>query len=303
VWLSLEGDPELSALYRYPGQLVLFTTENNGEFTPGQQQNFDLRDYSPIFGERRGGVLYCKKGKNVADFIDYGKKILITRDCDESMVLAALQLASQKWREVQVNGSKEYKRLCVQVAAKHNIRLANPELQAEVEATRKSNALEIKPEVGQRVTFHVHNAPATLTGEVVSIDDDKETVTLRVGRTIVPTIAAKGYFTEAAPLEHTHTKEFAIERAKAHAGENGFVFFAQGEGIYRGLIVETTPTFAIQKTGPDTMTLHRLKDLEGFDETLVSEGRDVVIQKTAGKGVISVERQRNEKERDSGWSR
>jgi hypothetical protein len=67
--------------------------------------------------------------------------------------------------------------------------------------------------------------------------------------------------------------------------------------------VEATPTFAIQKTGPDMMTLHRLKDLEGFDATLVANGQDVIIRKTAGRGAISVEPRQDEKDRDRGWSR
>jgi hypothetical protein len=295
----LDDDLELFALYRYPGQLVLCAAEGSENFMPGEK--FDLRDYSPV-AERRGGVMYCKKGKNVADFIDYGKRIAISNKFDESIILAALQLASQKWRAVQISGSKEYKRLCVQVAAKHNIQLANPELKAEVEAARKSDATQIKPEVGQRVTFHVHNADTTLTGEVLSIDSNKGTVTLRAGRLSVPVIVAKGYFIEAAPLEHTHTKEYASERAKKHAGENGFVFFARDEGIYRGPIVEMTPTFVIQKTGPDTMTLHRLKDLEGFDEKLLGN-QDVVIRKTAGMGTVCIDPRQVEKEQHRGWGR
>jgi hypothetical protein len=299
-WLSLDDDLELFALYRYPGQLVLSAAEGNANFTPGEK--FDLRDYFPV-SERRGGVMYCKKGRNVADFIDYGKRIAVTNKFDESIVLAALQLASQKWGTVQINGSKEYKRLCVRVAVKHNIRLANPELKAEVEAVRKSGVIGIKPKVGQRVTFHVHDARATLTGEVVSIDDDKETVTLRAGRTIVPVMTAKGYFSEAAPLEHTHTKEYAYERAKEHAGGNGSVFFARDEGVYKGPIVEATPTYAIQKTGLEMMTLHRLKDLEGFDEELIGNQEDVVIRKTAGVGTVCVEPQHIEKEKDKGRGR
>jgi hypothetical protein len=54
-----------------------------------------------------------------ADFIDYGRKILLSKNCDETAVLAALQLANQKWGAVWVNGTEEYKRMCVSVAVKH----------------------------------------------------------------------------------------------------------------------------------------------------------------------------------------
>ena len=75
-WLSLDDDQELTALYRYPGQLVLFAADGSVNFT--LEKSFDLRDYSPVIGERRRGVMYRKKGKNIADFIDYGKRIVVS---------------------------------------------------------------------------------------------------------------------------------------------------------------------------------------------------------------------------------
>jgi hypothetical protein len=65
---------------------------------------------------------------------------------DEGSVLAALQLASQKWGAVQINGSDEYKHLCVGLVAKHGIRVANPELRAEIAALRTDS----RPEEGCR---------------------------------------------------------------------------------------------------------------------------------------------------------
>jgi hypothetical protein len=98
-WLSLDDDPELSALYRYPGQLVLFAAEGNENFMPAFRQNFDLRDYSAFFSSRQSGVTYRGNGSltRTADFIDYGKRIVLSKKHDESSVLAALQLASQRW--------------------------------------------------------------------------------------------------------------------------------------------------------------------------------------------------------------
>jgi hypothetical protein len=247
--------------------------------------------------------MYRRNGKNVADFIDYGKKIVLSAKFDEESVLAALQLASQKWGEVQLSGSEKYKQLCVRLAAKRNFKIANPELRAAVEEERRKNLGEVKPQIGQRVTFHVHNSDTKLTGEVVSIDKSKGTVTLRTGSMNIPVYVSKGYFVEAAPLDRTHTKEYACELAKKHVGKNDFVFLARSDGTYQGPIVGTTPTFALQKTGPDMITLHRLKDLEGFDEKRVSEGREAVIRKAAGKGIVHVEPQREEQGKNKGWSR
>ena len=82
--------------------------------------------------------MYCKNGKNVADFIDYGKKVVVSDRFDEASVLAALQLASQKWGSIQIGGSEEYKNLCVQLAAKHGFKIANTELREEIAATREN---------------------------------------------------------------------------------------------------------------------------------------------------------------------
>jgi hypothetical protein len=82
--------------------------------------------------------MYCKNGKNVADFIDYGKQVVVSDKFDEASVLAALQLASQKWGGIQISGSEEYKNLCTQLAVKHGFKIANPELKEEIAATREN---------------------------------------------------------------------------------------------------------------------------------------------------------------------
>jgi hypothetical protein len=296
-WISLDNDIELTASYRYPGQLVLFAGEYGANLAPAK--NIDLRNYTPLLGSKRGGVMYCKNGKRVADFIDYGKRIVVSNSFDEAAVLAALQLASQKWSGINITGSEKYKRICAALAAKHGFKLVNPELQDAVAEAQRGGAAGIKPEAGQRVTFHPYNTQVTLTGEVLSIDGEKGTVRLLCGSKEISAFAAKGYFT---PLEHAQTREYAFERAKKHAGKNGLVYNARSEGTYRGPIVETTPTFAIQKTARGMMTLHRLQDLEGFDE-MFKDNPNVVIRKTAGKGTVCVEPQREERDRDTGWSR
>jgi hypothetical protein len=98
---------------------------------------FDLRDYSPAFQSKNGGVKYSRNGSTVADFIDYGKIIVFSAEYDEASVTAALQLAAQKWGSVQINGSEEYKRLCVRLAAKNNVKIFNPELKRDYDVERE----------------------------------------------------------------------------------------------------------------------------------------------------------------------
>jgi hypothetical protein len=135
AWLSLDADPELFVLFRYPGQPVLLCAGDDTRF-PGKRA-FDLRDYSPAFRGKNGGVKYSRNGGTVADFIDYGKIIVFAAKYDEASVTAALQLASQKWGSVHINGSAKYKQLCVRLAAKNNVKIFNPELKRDYDAERE----------------------------------------------------------------------------------------------------------------------------------------------------------------------
>jgi hypothetical protein len=167
-------------------------------------------------------------------------------------------------------------------------RTADGEQRAQ-EAEKREES--ITPKIGQRVTFCPHNTKAKLTGKVVDMDD--ETVTLQSGRTVIPAIRSGGVFTAAREPERSHTKEYAKEQAQKHVGEQGKVFLAKGRGeTYKGVIVEKTPAFAIQKVNAETAILHRLKDLEtkekdghgaplreNEDFHLIQEGKEVSIVK------------------------
>jgi hypothetical protein len=131
-WLSMDEDHELFMLFRHPGQPVLSGIGDGVPFSA--RRPYDLRDYSPAFIGGRGGVKYCRNGSAVADFIDYGKTIVFSTKYDEESVTAALQLASQKWGSVAINGSDEYKRLCVRLAAKHYVKIFNPEMKQDYDA-------------------------------------------------------------------------------------------------------------------------------------------------------------------------
>jgi hypothetical protein len=144
TWLEQESDLELSVLFRYTDSLVLL-----GESMAINGDEADLRAYAAISGNK-GGVAYVREKKAEkglfhlervktpeADFIDYGRKIVLKKNCGETDILAALQLANQKWGTVWINGTEEYKQMCVKVAKKHNLKIANPELVLTVREGRK----------------------------------------------------------------------------------------------------------------------------------------------------------------------
>jgi antirestriction protein ArdC len=143
-----------------------------------------------------------------------------------------------------------------------------------------------EPEIGQRVTFQPHEGKSKLTGTVKELNDHE--VILQCGRATIPALREKGTFSEAPEPDRSHTKEYAKEQAQKYVGEQGNVFTARGEdAVYRGAVMELTPSFVIQKVGEDAI-LHRLKDLENTDKSLLQEGTDISISKGV-KGEITVE--------------
>jgi hypothetical protein len=96
-----------------------------------------IQDIRFFFGEIVGGkVLYTKKDdKNNISFIDYGNKITINDWKNPETILAALQLASEKWNAIKVTGCKEFIDLSVKVALENGITLTNPEFQERIQKT------------------------------------------------------------------------------------------------------------------------------------------------------------------------
>lgn len=133
-WLADQNNEELYAVYRYPGQSLL-TPVQSGVFER-RPRSMDLKNYSP----KKGGscVAYCREGAFTADFSDMGKRILLNEaTLDKTSVVAALQLANQKWGATKITGNDDYKELCVAAAVEYNLKISNPDLAAEVERRRK----------------------------------------------------------------------------------------------------------------------------------------------------------------------
>jgi hypothetical protein len=224
-WLNQGKNPEPLAQYRYPEYLILFGAGN--EERPGYEEKFDLRDYTPIVGSRRDGVMYCRKNKKEkADFIDYGKKIVFTGKIDDAALLAALQLAQQKWGGVNISGDERYKKKCLDIALREGIHIfidgnetvakivakeersqknqekTGPDsAQTQGAATQDSVSLEI----GRRVAFHKTGIKTPPVGIIIKIDD--KTVTMRCGQINLTFPRAGGYFTEPPAQPATRQQE------------------------------------------------------------------------------------------------
>ena len=139
-WLFQNRDDEYQK-YRYSGEFLMLPLTL--KYSVEAPKIKDLRDYEAKIGAG-GSVLYCRAGTNTADFSDKGRRIILNhKNLSEESVLAALQLANEKWGATQINGSDEYKALCVSVAVKYGLKIANPDLSAEVERRRKEQREKI----------------------------------------------------------------------------------------------------------------------------------------------------------------
>ena len=70
-------------------------------------------------------------------FTDRGRTIDIHHGRNREAVLAALQLSAQKWGEFWIRGDAQFKQVCVELAAEHRFKIANPELQQAIAAERE----------------------------------------------------------------------------------------------------------------------------------------------------------------------
>ena len=178
-WLSDQSREDAYQIYRYPGQLLL-SPEQSGVIIPQISRDIDLRDYSA----RRGSgskVLYCRAGTYTADFSDMGKRIVLNKQkLTEESVAVALQLANQKWGATEITGNAEYKELCISAAVKYGLRLANPDLMAEVERRRQALKSITAEEISKlrlaenpKIYINPRTDNQQYSGQIVHVDEKR----------------------------------------------------------------------------------------------------------------------------------
>ena len=191
-WLADQSREDLYQVYRYPGQLLL-SPEQSGIKIPKSQHVTDLRDYSA----RRGAgssVLYCHGGTFTADFSDMSRRIVLNKHkLTEESVAAALQLANQKWGATQITGNTEYKELCISAAVKYGLKLANPDLAAEVEKRRQAlkqsqrsitaeEILGLKLAENPKIYINPRTDNQQYSGQIVHVDEKRGICIQLVGK-------------------------------------------------------------------------------------------------------------------------
>lgn len=129
-FMLAEGNEKLARAWRYRDSAqVRCGLLGDGDDSPRKR---DIRHFTGEVQRAQGGkslVNYSKPDGKRISFTDQGKRIDIWESSDETAVLAALQLGAQKWGNITITGSMEFKLLCAEVASKNGIRIVNPELQ------------------------------------------------------------------------------------------------------------------------------------------------------------------------------
>ena len=119
-WIS--GIPRQKAVIQdNPRDLRSFITEPYGH---------SVRYFRP--GERR----------QPSGFIDHGQKIRVNGVDDRDTILAALQLAQQKFQRIEITGTVAFKATCAELAARYGFDIANVEMQGQIQAAQQRIARE-----------------------------------------------------------------------------------------------------------------------------------------------------------------
>ncbi|SCB39037.1 LPD7 domain-containing protein [Rhizobium hainanense] len=98
-------------------------------------------EFRQFVAEERGAVIryvtHKEGGKGAVAFTDHGDKVEINTWKDRETVLAAMQVASQKWGSLTISGTEGYKSLAIELAAEHGFKITNLELQEKLVAANE----------------------------------------------------------------------------------------------------------------------------------------------------------------------
>ena len=95
----------------------------------------DIRNFKGTVNLARGIIEYWSSNGNLA-FSDIGNRINVSQERDPETVLAALQLATQKFGKLTLAGGPEFQQLCISLAAEHGFKFIDEKLNHAVEIER-----------------------------------------------------------------------------------------------------------------------------------------------------------------------
>lgn len=133
-WLKANRDPFLAALWAHPEYFMRL--EGHGTRSGSEKRVYSIPGFRSVV--RGAYVHYCKLAdpEHIA-FSDRGDRIDVCDTTDREIILASLQLAANRWDEVKITGTDEFKARVVDLAVEYGFRLKNEDLRQTVEKRRK----------------------------------------------------------------------------------------------------------------------------------------------------------------------
>jgi hypothetical protein len=105
------------------------------EAPPTALQAHDIPAFIAIVYSRRVDYRRQDAANGLPGFVDRGREIVVFAETDRDTVLAALQLATQKWGAFQIEGDAAYQARCVRLAAEYGLPLRSPDQPAALPPT------------------------------------------------------------------------------------------------------------------------------------------------------------------------
>ncbi|KFL90006.1 hypothetical protein AmDm5_1273 [Acetobacter malorum] len=139
-WLKANRDPFLAGLWAHPNYFMRL--EGHGTRSGSEKRVYSIPGFRSVV--RGAYVHYCKltEPEHIA-FSDRGDRIDVCDTTNREIILASLRLAANRWDEVKITGTDEFKARVVDLAVEHGFRLKNEDLRQTVEKRRKE-AEELK---------------------------------------------------------------------------------------------------------------------------------------------------------------
>lgn len=136
------------------------------------------------FEGRNGELHYQAHGKDgqreATAFVDKGGHIELVDTRKDEALLAALQVAANKWETIQINGTDAYKDRVIKMATEHGFNITNPKLQERLKAEKKHSTAQ-KDKTGESATgdtiaqqkgsMNERTTPATQTAQSTGSHD------------------------------------------------------------------------------------------------------------------------------------
>ncbi len=127
-YLKSQGHEQLAQAWRYRNcsqDVATILGYGEGRESARDVRNFTARVEKDDTGRTSFVGYFQTSGAKLPSFADRGKLIEVYQETDRATVLAALQVASQRWGTLVLTGPPEFKLLCAELATEYGFQIEN----------------------------------------------------------------------------------------------------------------------------------------------------------------------------------